>query len=170
MEPAEDYDLWVKLAAIGKLHNLQECLLLYRVHKAQVSAIRSKKQKEAANQVRLKALQPLNTILTSAEKAVYLKAVESTENLKFNEFTILLDLKIKLIAANRIEYFNAVRFEKFWRQFEEKFICYYFTNRKEYPRNLIKQYVLIFNKLSNKLSCVQTIKLLTKSVIKYKVK
>ena len=106
MEPAEDYDLWVKLAAIGKLHNLQECLLLYRVHNAQVSAIRSKKQKEAANQVRLKALQPLNTVLSSAEKVVYLKAVESTENLKYDEFTILLDLKIKLIASNKIEYFR----------------------------------------------------------------
>jgi len=31
-EIAEDYDLWVRLAAVTKLHNLQEPLVRYRVH------------------------------------------------------------------------------------------------------------------------------------------
>ena len=36
-EPAEDYDLWTRLAFQGELANLEEVLLLYRVHDNQVS-------------------------------------------------------------------------------------------------------------------------------------
>ncbi len=36
-EPAEDYDLWTRLAFQGKLANLEKILLLYRVHDNQVS-------------------------------------------------------------------------------------------------------------------------------------
>lgn len=36
-EPAEDYDLWTRLAFQGELANLEEVLLWYRVHENQVS-------------------------------------------------------------------------------------------------------------------------------------
>lgn len=36
-EPAEDYDLWTRLVFQGELANLEEVLLLYRVHDNQVS-------------------------------------------------------------------------------------------------------------------------------------
>lgn len=36
-EPAEDYDLWTRLVFQGELSNLEEVLLLYRVHDNQVS-------------------------------------------------------------------------------------------------------------------------------------
>lgn len=35
--PAEDYDLWTRITAIGKTANLPEVLLFYRVHEHQVS-------------------------------------------------------------------------------------------------------------------------------------
>lgn len=43
-EPAEDYDLWTRLAFQGKLANLEEVLLLYRVHENQVSVEKNKYQ------------------------------------------------------------------------------------------------------------------------------
>lgn len=170
MEPAEDYDLWVRLSHIGKLHNLQECLLQYRVHDSQVSAIRNKKQIQVANQVRLKLLQALSVEISASESKIYLKAVEKKEQLSFDEFEILVNLKIKLFEANRNGFFNSVGFKEYWTQIESKFVGPLFKNRTAYNFLLVKQYVSICSKLSNKLNFKDTIKLFLKSLINYKVK
>jgi glycosyltransferase involved in cell wall biosynthesis len=44
LEPAEDYDLWTRLAFQGELANLEEVLLVYRVHENQVSQVMNKYQ------------------------------------------------------------------------------------------------------------------------------
>lgn len=44
-EPAEDVDLWLRLAEIGKLANIDQPLLRYRVHVGMVSIVRSEKQR-----------------------------------------------------------------------------------------------------------------------------
>lgn len=170
MEPAEDYDLWVRLSSIGKLHNLQECLVHYRVHDGQVSAIRNKKQIQVANQVRLKLLQLLGVGISPYENEVYLKAIEKKEQLSFEEFEILVNLKIKLVDANRNELFNSVGFIEYWSQIEDKFVGLSFKNRTAYNFTLFKQYVLIFSKLTCRLSFKETTKLFLKSLINYKVK
>ncbi|MBX9888400.1 MAG: glycosyltransferase [Flavobacteriaceae bacterium] len=170
MEPAEDYDLWVRLSSMGKLHNLQECLLHYRVHDGQVSAIRNKKQIQVANQVRLKLLQLLGTAFSPYENGVYLKAIEKKEQLSFEEFEILVNLKIKLVDANRNEFFNSVGFIEYWSQIEDKFVGLLFKNRSAYNFTLFKQYVMIFSKLTCRLSFKETTRLFLKSLINYKVK
>ncbi|MCR4030941.1 MULTISPECIES: glycosyltransferase family 2 protein [Flavobacterium] len=43
-EPAEDYELWTRLAFIGKMANLEEVLLQYRIHSGQTSAVRKNLQ------------------------------------------------------------------------------------------------------------------------------
>lgn len=53
MEPAEDYDLWVRMSALGQLHNIPEVLLEYRVHDAQVSRLQKQKQDDKASLVRM---------------------------------------------------------------------------------------------------------------------
>lgn len=170
MEPAEDYDLWIRLSRIGKLHNLQECLLKYRVHDSQVSVIRNEKQIQVANQVRLKLLQVLSTEISPAESKVYVKAIEKREQLSFDEFEILVNLKIKLYNANRNEFFNSIDFKEYWTQLESTFVGPLFKNRSTYSFLLVKKYVSICSKLSNRLSIKETIKLFSKSVINYKVK
>ena len=47
-EPAEDYDLWTRLVFQGELANLEEVLLLYRVHENQVSNERKTSQEKHA--------------------------------------------------------------------------------------------------------------------------
>ncbi len=49
---AEDYDLWVRSSHCMKLGNLQEVLLDYRMHPAQVSAAHNLQQIESAGRVR----------------------------------------------------------------------------------------------------------------------
>lgn len=52
LEPAEDYDLWVRLSQIGKLANINEVLLHYRSHPNQTTRTRSKIQIENTNKIR----------------------------------------------------------------------------------------------------------------------
>ncbi len=49
--PAEDHDLWVRLSQFGKLHNLQENLLLYRTHKQNISN-QSRSKEQIANLIK----------------------------------------------------------------------------------------------------------------------
>lgn len=44
MEPAEDYNLWVRAYRYGKLYNIPEVLLKYRVHNNQISVTQKNKQ------------------------------------------------------------------------------------------------------------------------------
>ncbi len=54
-EPAEDYDLFTRIvAAGGHLANLEESLLIYRVHTNQISKVQNQKQIESAQQSMLR--------------------------------------------------------------------------------------------------------------------
>lgn len=48
-EPAEDYKLWTDLIQYGKLANIEDVLLYYRVHKKQTSSVRELLQKDMAH-------------------------------------------------------------------------------------------------------------------------
>lgn len=54
---AQDYDLWLRLAGMGEIDNLQEALLRYRVHEGQISVDKIVAQREAAELYRQLALQ-----------------------------------------------------------------------------------------------------------------
>lgn len=56
LEPAEDFDLWSRVIEFGKVENLPEVLLHYRVHQEQISSLRKEKQIEMANKVILRQL------------------------------------------------------------------------------------------------------------------
>ncbi|HLL90903.1 MAG TPA: glycosyltransferase, partial [Tepidisphaeraceae bacterium] len=45
---AEDLDLWLRLGEVGKLHNLADVVLRYRIHAASVSETRRAEQREHA--------------------------------------------------------------------------------------------------------------------------
>lgn len=170
MEPAEDYDLWVRLLLIGKLHNLQECLLRYRVHDLQVSSTRNKQQVQVAKNVRLKLLCSLENSISQTQKNIYLKYIDDEEELTFDEFAILIDLKIKLFNANKNGFFNIKGFKNYWIQIESNFNRHYFKNRNSHSVLILKQYLSICSKLDSRLKAREIIKLFVKSIINHKVK
>lgn len=51
--PAEDYHFWVMLSSYGKMANLTEILLLYRIHEKQISNIQSLVQQENTKKIQL---------------------------------------------------------------------------------------------------------------------
>ena len=66
-EPAEDYDLWVRLLKYGRLYNLNEVLLHYRVYDGQVSQKRRNIQLQSKLSTRIQLLQHLELNFSKAE-------------------------------------------------------------------------------------------------------
>lgn len=56
---AQDYELWIRLAEVGKLANLPEVLLHYRLHVGSASSHHGQEQIKAANHVRRRLLADL---------------------------------------------------------------------------------------------------------------
>lgn len=76
---AQDYDLWVRASRHLDISNLNEVLLVYRVHDEQVSQKHKGPQKNIANEIRLIILETMGIIPTSAEKEIH-------QSLAFYEF------------------------------------------------------------------------------------
>lgn len=70
--PAEDYKLWVLAAKVGQLHNLQEVLLYYREHAAQISTENKHWQKEQTDKIRLEMLDWLYPGFSNEEKQYHI--------------------------------------------------------------------------------------------------
>lgn len=48
---AQDYDLWLRIAEIGKIANLPQCLLKYRIHDSAISQVETGDQREAVTAI-----------------------------------------------------------------------------------------------------------------------
>ena len=108
--------------------------------------------------------------ISASESTVYIKAIEKKDQLSFDEFEILLNLKVKLFDANRNGFLNSVGLKEYWSGIESKSIGSLFNNSSTYNFLLFRQYVSICVKLSKRLSLKQATKLFLKAVINYKVK
>lgn len=64
---AEDYDMWTRLAAVTKLANLQEPLLKYRIHEAQLTRVQKAKVNSSATAIRKRQLKLLHIEPTTRE-------------------------------------------------------------------------------------------------------
>lgn len=108
-EPAEDYDLWVRLMPYGKFKNLKEPHISYRIHAGQISQKSFKIQKEHDYKTRVLYLNSIGVSLNQNESRV-LENIYSLEVGLTNEFLIKhyrsMSVKIKL---GLMSYFNDSR-------------------------------------------------------------
>jgi glycosyltransferase involved in cell wall biosynthesis len=65
--PAEDYDLWVRLARIGQVANLPDVLVKYRVHSTNTSSIKSADQERARREIMSEQLNKLGIFPSEEE-------------------------------------------------------------------------------------------------------
>ncbi|RTY96453.1 glycosyltransferase, partial [Flavobacterium bomense] len=84
-EPAEDYDMWVRILSLGKLHNLQEVLLEYRLSSNQVSRKRADEQKKNDIATKFQLLQYLEVQWNNSEFEFLERQFGKTEVLSFND-------------------------------------------------------------------------------------
>ncbi|WP_418511952.1 glycosyltransferase family 2 protein [Corallibacter sp.] len=165
-EPAEDYDLWVRLLAYGEFYNLPEVLLLYRVHDSQVSVKKSKKKFSNYYVIKMNVLNYLDTSLTADEGKI-LERIIFRQVIFYKEFEVFASIKKKLLLANKKGVFDASGFYEYINEMEYLLYKDYFLNRKAYFPKLISHYVSINSSFGFKLSPLDAIKLIVKSLIFY---
>jgi hypothetical protein len=169
-EPAEDFDLWVRLLSFGKLHNLQEVLLNYRVHNTQVSQKREKQQIQSALESRLQMLKYLNCSFDKKEHDLLKKIIAENNIVIFDEIKDYYILKEKIVLANSASFFESNGFDNYLFDIENKLIKRYFFNRKKFSLIIYIQYLKIKPRLGMKIKMIDELKLMVKSIIFYKIK
>lgn len=167
-EPAEDYDLWVRLSKRGKLYNLQEVLFLYRVHKNQVSITQREKQRYSASKSRFNMISRLRFDYSHEEKQAYIKQFSFTERLVFEELLVLIHLKKRILNSNEDEYFKPEVLKEFLEYQERKNINQYFKANRSYSPKIIKEFKSVSKLTSIDFSIIEKWKLYFKSWIFYK--
>ncbi|HAB28706.1 MAG: hypothetical protein CMP05_00190 [Xanthomarina sp.] len=165
-EPAEDYDLWVRLLAYGEFYNLPEVLLLYRVHDSQVSVKKAKQKFENYYKIKRSILNYLDVSLTNEEETT-LDRIIFRQVIAYNEFEVFKSIKEKLLFANQKGVFKASGFYNYINEMTHLLCKDYFLHRKAYFPKLIPHYVAINRSFGFRLSPLDTIKLIVKSLISY---
>lgn len=168
MQPAEDYDLWVRLLKYGELYNIQEPLFLYRVHEGQVSNVKRVKQSYNGSRSRFNILTNLKFTYTEEERTIYLKLFTFNERLTFNELVVFMKFKEKLIVANSNAFFNKKGFKEFLDKLEAYHVKKYFIGSKHYTPKVILQLLKILRTTKHRFKMIDVIKIVVKSIIFFK--
>jgi glycosyltransferase involved in cell wall biosynthesis len=107
-EPAEDYDLWTRIVSKGKLANIPEVLLVYRVHPHQVSQYRNMMQKKNADLCRTRMIGYLLDRPSEEQKLLIKEIISKTpissiDNLKKRFLFLNYLIKINLERGTYIK-------------------------------------------------------------------
>ncbi len=100
LEPAEDYELWNRIAAVAKLHNIPEVLLKYRVHDLNESVVKKSKQDRAVVEIRERLLKNILTDTNTTFNDFIFDRLPK-ERLDNNDFRSITKEVKQLIASNR---------------------------------------------------------------------
>ena len=95
---AEDYKLWIDIASKWKLANLQEVLLDYRPHSAQVSRLHGEAQRAIAGRIRLEQLGRLGIHADAALAEKHSQFLGGTRGFGYRE---TIEWAVSLIEVNR---------------------------------------------------------------------
>lgn len=98
-EPAEDYDLWAQLVFKGKVMNIDEVLLKYRVHTNQISNYKNEIQINAMTIAQLRMFQMLFENET-IEMELYKQAFKYNAISSISEFKSVMNLFKKIQSNN----------------------------------------------------------------------
>jgi glycosyltransferase involved in cell wall biosynthesis len=167
-EPAEDYAMWVRLLSIGKLHNLQEVLLEYRIYSSQVSRKRAVEQKKNDIATKFQLLQYLDVKWNDSESEFLERQFCKTEVIAFKDLKIFKQIQNKLEIANTSGFFESEKFSQFLFDLEVDVLRKCFLKQKLYSPSMYFEYLLAKYKWQVKLPPKQELKLGLKSLIFWK--
>ncbi len=170
-EPAEDFDLWVRLLNYGKLHNLQEVLLNYRVHQKQVSNLQSEKQRNVSIDTKLNVFKDLNLNWNVEEEKVLRKHLSNIFFIDLNELGKLKIIFHNILKSNKSKLvFNHQLLTNYLRKEENRLLLRYFTRNSQYTPQVLYEYFKIKKELIPQFSLKDEMKLLLKCLSFYKTK
>ena len=168
-EPAEDYNMWVRLLKIGKLHNLQEILLKYRIHITSVSRTRVEEQERNTIETRIQLLNYLGIYLEPFELELVRKSFKRISAVSFKEYKAFKHIQQKLLASNASCFFEPVGFEQFVIHLEADVLRKCFLRQKNYFPSVYFDYLKIKYKSEVRLTLFEEIKLIIKSMFFWKI-
>ena len=166
-EPAEDYNLWVKLLAHGEFYNIQEVLFLYRVHENQVSNVRKNLQRDSASKSRFKMLSYFNVPLTTNQEKAYSNLFSYTKKVDTEDLNMFLELQDAINSSNA-SFMNKQAVRLLFRDFEKRAISQCFLSAKQYNLKLLRTYLRVKVNTYYKLPLFAEVKLVIKSVLNLK--
>jgi glycosyltransferase involved in cell wall biosynthesis len=169
-EPAEDYDLWVRLSEKGSLYNLQEVLLDYRIHNNQVSKKLNAIQKDKVLEIKKMVFDFLELELLQDERLVLNKIINNGAEINFKDIKYVFKrLQIKLLVSNTKNIFEPIGFKKEIVDMEKIIINSYFLKRSSFTPKIYFEYFRIKKSLNVRLNLIDEMKLALKSVLCFKV-
>lgn len=167
-EPTEDYDLWVRLLPLGKLHNLQEVLLEYRLHTNQVSRKRAEAQKNNDVKVKFQLLNYLNIKWDTNESEFLERNFRKTGAIDFKDIKIFKQIQKKLAFANSSGFFESKGFSDYLLYLESDVLRKCFLKQERYSPRMYFDYLRVKYLWKARLKPKQEIKLALKSLIFWK--
>lgn len=170
IESAEDYGLWVAILAYGKLHNLPKVLLDYRVHQSQVSQVRANLKPKIRSTIRFNMLKYLDLEFSKEDEVLLKKIFARKQVLSIQEIDDFYVLKSKMQKGNANGFFEKEKFNDYLNHVIKLVYKDYFLSRKDYNLNTYKFYKKIKKENIFKLTPKLEMKLLVKSILKYKLK
>ncbi|RKS45139.1 glycosyl transferase family 2 [Gillisia mitskevichiae] len=169
MEPSEDFDLWVQLLPQGKLHNLKEELLLYRMHNSSVSRQRASEQENTAIEVRLKLIQNLDLILKPDELNLLKRIFRKNEAIDVEDIKFFEKLKNKLKTSNKSLFFEPVGFSNYVDDLEKLVVDKFIFRYKRYNLSFYLDYIKAKKIINIKLKKTKEMHLFLKCLLFYKI-
>jgi glycosyltransferase involved in cell wall biosynthesis len=97
-EPTEDYELWSQLALLGKVHNLSEVYLNYRVHDNQVSSYKRELQQKNKHRVRMNMFRRIDEQLDEHDDILKMNLISKYENKE----KVVLELKRRYVLIDKL--------------------------------------------------------------------
>lgn len=163
-EPAEDYDLWVRLLEYGVFYNIQEVLFLYRIHEGQVSITKKEKQRTKASESRFKMLSYFNVSLNEAQKEAYINLFSYTKKVKTEDIKHFIGLR-DTVNSSLINFVDKRDVRQLLKAYETAAVRQCFLGAKAYNFRLFLDYATLKRKLDYRLSPIEEVKLLIKSIL-----
>ena len=163
-EPAEDYDLWSTLVQYGKIYNIQEPLLDYRVHENQVSQLRIKRQISSSKETKLKLISYVYTSFTEDELVVLDKCISTYRVISSSDINLFYQIKVKLLKGNTsLQFYQEEGFRLYLKRMEIAFIRSYFLQKKHYNPSIFFEFISIKSKYNLSFPVFDIVKLFVKS-------
>ncbi|MCO5947664.1 glycosyltransferase family 2 protein [Mucilaginibacter flavidus] len=139
--PAEDYELWTRIVASGKLSNIPEVLLSYRMHPNQVSATAQQIQVAKSYQCKMKMLRYL-VDPASAEDLKNIRLLVTTQVIgdadRLGEMVGWLS-KLETINA-RSEFYEDSKFKIYVKEKKAGIVRTYYLHNTVYNLGVLKQF------------------------------
>jgi len=166
-EPAEDYNLWAKLLKYGKISNLRESLVKYRLHNTQVSNARAFHQIAQADKARLAMISELIDINDAHLCEIHLSVIKTQKspNVTLSEVEDWIE---NLKESNlQLKVYDSEKLNAFLEEKRTNYIKLYFLFRKGLEFSVIKQLFLNKKKYYKLFNLLQVSKIIGKYFFYY---